>query len=285
MNNKIGLVMEGGSMRGMFTAGVADVMMENGITFPGAIGVSAGAAFGCNYKSRQIGRAIRYNKRFCADPRYAGFRSLITTGDLYNAEFCYSVVPKTLDIFDTEAFRNNPMEFYVTCTDVETGEAVYHKCENGDDEDIKWIRASASLPLAAKIVEIDGYKLLDGGIADSIPLRHFKTLGYNKNIVILTQPLGYKKEKNALMPIMRLALHKYPKMIEAVRTRHLRYNAATEYVAAEEKIGNALVIRPPEPLGISGRVKDPNELERVYRIGRKTAEKMLDEIKSFMGEQ
>ena len=285
MNNKIGLVMEGGSMRGMFTAGVTDVLMENGITFPGAIGVSAGAAFGCNYKSGQIGRAIRYNKRFCADPRYAGFRSLITTGDLYNAEFCYSVVPKTLDIFDTEAFRNNPMEFYVTCTDVETGKAVYHKCENGDEEDIKWIRASASLPLAARIVEIDGYKLLDGGIADSIPLKHFKTLGYNKNIVILTQPLGYKKEKNALMPIVRLALHKYPKMIEAVRTRHLRYNAATEYVAEEEKRGDALVIRPPEPLGISGRVKDPDELERVYRIGRKTAEEMLGSIKNFMGER
>ena len=189
---KKGLILEGGAMRGMFTAGVIDVMMENGIEFDGAIGVSAGAAFGCNYKSRQIGRAIRYNMRFCNDPRYCGLRTLLKTGDLYSKDFCYKEVPLKHDIFDFETFRNNPMEFYVVCTDVETGKPVYKKCDNFDNNNFEWIRASASMPIVSNIVEIDGTKLLDGGVADSIPIRYFESIGYDKNVVILTQPRGYK---------------------------------------------------------------------------------------------
>ena len=169
-SKKTGLVMEGGAMRGMFTAGVLDVLLENGIEFDGAIGVSAGATFGCNFKSKQIGRAIRYNKRFCKDWRYCSLRSLITTGDLYGAKFCYDTLPNQLDIFDTETYRANPLKFYCVASDCETGKPVYKELETCDAKDLTWMRASASMPLASKVVEVDGYKLLDGGMTDSIPL-------------------------------------------------------------------------------------------------------------------
>ena len=125
---KTGLVLEGGAMRGLFSAGVMDVLMEHQITFDGAIGVSAGAAFGCNYKSRQPGRVIRYNTMYAKDPRYCSLRSFLRTGDLFRADFCYHELPKKLDVFDAEAFQQNPMEFYVVCTDIQTGKAVYRKC-------------------------------------------------------------------------------------------------------------------------------------------------------------
>ena len=148
-------------MRGMFTAGVIDVMMENEIEYDGAIGVSAGAAFGCNYKSKQIGRVLRYNTKYCNDRRFSGFHSLITTGNIFNTDFAYGEVPLKYDIFDFETFKNNPMEFYVVCTDIETGKAVYHKYEGIEDHSFDWIRASASMPLVSQIVEIDDLKLLD----------------------------------------------------------------------------------------------------------------------------
>ena len=178
---KTGLVLEGGAMRGMFTAGVLDVLMEHNIQLDGAIGVSAGAVFGCNYKSHQIGRTIRYNTEYCTDRRYASFGNLLRTGNLYSEQFCYHTVPEKLDPFDTEAFRENPMDFFVVCTDVRTGEPIYHKCRTGDAEDIRWMQASASMPLAAKIVKIGHYQLLDGGVADSIPVRFFESIGYKRN--------------------------------------------------------------------------------------------------------
>ena len=122
---KTGLVLEGGAMRGMFTAGVLDVLMEHNIQLDGAVGVSAGAVFGCNYKSHQIGRTIRYNTEYCTDKRYASFGNLLRTGNLYSEQFCYHTVPEKLDPFDTEAFRENPMDFFVVCTDVRTGEPIY----------------------------------------------------------------------------------------------------------------------------------------------------------------
>ena len=159
---KRGLVLEGGAMRGLFTAGIIDVMMEAGIEPDGLIGVSAGAAFGCNYKSRQPGRAIRYNKRFARDKRYCSWQSWLKTGNLYNAEFGYSIIPTRYDIFDDKAFEDNPMEFYAVCTDVETGNAVYKKLDKSGQLTYDWIRASASMPLASKVVELEGMKVLDG---------------------------------------------------------------------------------------------------------------------------
>ena len=161
---KTGLILEGGAMRGMFTAGVLDVLMEQGITVDGMVGVSAGAVFGCNYKSHQIGRTIRYNTTYCNDKRYASFRNLLRTGNLYSENFCYHEVPEKLDPFDDKAFRESPMDYFVVCTDVRTGDPIYHKCRTGDAEDVLWMEASASMPLAAKIVKIGHYGLLTAAL-------------------------------------------------------------------------------------------------------------------------
>ncbi len=274
--------MEGGAMRGMFTCGVIDVMLENGIEFDGAIGVSAGAVFGSNYKSRQIGRAIRYNKRFCADKRYGNIRSFLKTGDLFDEEFCYHTIPYELDPFDKEAYQTNPMEFYVTCTDIETGKAIYKNCMEGSPEDIEWMRASASMPIVSRIVEIKGKKLQDGGIYDSVPIRFFEHKGYNRNVVILTQPLNYVKKKNKMLPLARTTLRKYPNMVKAIANRHIRYNKTTRYIREKELRGEIFVIRPPKALNIHSTEKDPRELERVYQMGRKKGLRALPELKRFL---
>ena len=279
---KYGLIMEGGAMRGMFTAGVMDVLMENEIHFDGAIGVSAGAAFGCNFKSNQIGRVIRYNKNYCKDPRFCSIRSLIKTGDLYGAEFCYTTIPYELDLFDCEAYLNNPMDFYVVCTDVETGKPVYRKCITGRDEDLIWIRASASMPIASRVVEATGYKLLDGGISDSIPLEYFESLGYNKNVVILTQPKGYIKKPSKALPLIKASLKDYPNVYKTMQNRHNDYNETISFIEEKEKSGDVLVIRPPEKLPV-GRVEhNPDKLQIAYDIGVKTALEQLEEIKNFI---
>lgn len=275
--------MEGGAMRGMFTCGVIDVMMENGIEYDGAIGVSAGATFGCNYKSRQIGRAYRYNMDYCRDPRYGSFRSLLRTGNVYETDFCYGEIPNVLNKFDVNAYAENPMEFYVVCTDIETGYGVYHKCMVGNEEDVTWMRASASMPLVSQTVEIDGYKLLDGGIADSIPIRRFEEMGYDRNVIILTQPLHFKKNAPKYLPMAKVKYHRYPEFIKRMERRPDIYNATTELIRKKETAGEVFVIRPPMPLEISGMIHDPKELDRVYQIGRKTGERYLEDVKRFLG--
>lgn len=279
---KIGLVMEGGAMRGLFTAGVIDVLMENQITFDGAIGVSAGAAFGCNFKSRQIGRVIRYNTKYCRDPRYGSFRSLLKTGDIYSKEFAYGELPNVLDPFDTKAFSENPMEFYVVATNIETGLPVYHKCETGTGEDMDWIQASASMPLVSRPVEIGGKLLLDGGMSDSVPLAYFQSIGYQKNVVILTRPEDYRKKKNKLMPVIRVRMHQYPNMIETLAYRHIMYNDEIAYIRKQKELGNTFIIEPREALHIGPVEHDPKELLRVYETGRKTAMEQLPALQAFL---
>lgn len=281
---KRGLVLEGGAMRGLFTAGITDVMMEHEVWPDGIVGVSAGAAFGCNYKSRQPGRAIRYNMRFARDPRYSGLRSLLTSGDYFNAEFAYHVVPREYDRFDDDAFEQNPMEFVAVCTNVETGEAVYKRLVKSDSATYDWIRASASMPLASRVVELEGYKLLDGGVADSIPLEYFERQGYERNVVILTQPLGYQKEPNRLMPLMRVVLRKYPLMLKAMDNRHLMYNRQLAYVAEAERQGRCLVIRPDGPIPIGHISHDADEMKRVYELGRSMGERNIEKIKQYLCE-
>lgn len=270
-------------MRGLFTTGILDVMMVAGIEPDGIIGVSAGAAFGCNYKSRQPGRAIRYNMRFARDKRYCSWQSWLKTGDLFNAEFGYHIVPAQYDVFDDEAFNDNPMPFYVVCTDVLTGEPVYKLLMESTPTAYDWIRASASMPLASRVVELEGLKLLDGGVADSIPLAYFERIGFERNVVILTQPEGYVKTHNRLMPLMRVALRKYPRMIEAMDRRHLMYNEQVAYVRQAEKEGRCLVIRPQESLPIGHISHDPDEMRRVYEIGRETGLKHLERLSAFYG--
>ena len=278
---KRGLVLEGGAMRGLFTCGIIDVMMESGIQPDGLIGVSAGAAFGCNYKSRQPGRAIRYNKRFANDKRFCSWQSWLKTGNLYNAEFGYHIIPMQYDIFDNQAFDKNPMSFYAVCTDVETGNPVYKKLDQATPQTYDWIRASASMPFVSKVVELESKKLLDGGVADSIPLAYFESIGYDRNVVILTQPEGYVKEPNPLMPLMRVALRKYPRMIEAMGKRHQMYNEQVAYVKEAEREGRCMVIRPQVKLPIGHISHNPEEMQRVYDIGIETGRKHLDDLIRF----
>ena len=279
---KKGLVLEGGAMRGLFSAGVTDLMMEEKIVFDGLIGVSAGACFGCNYKSEQIGRALRYNLDYCADKRYCSVHSLIKTGDMYGAEFCYHELPEKLDIFDKEAFEKNPMEFYIVCTDVEEGVPVYHRMDTVSYDELEWMRASASMPLVSRIVEVGGKKMLDGGVSDSVPVKYFQSIGYEKNVVVLTQPRSYRKKKNSLMPLIKTALRKYPKLIEAMAVRHELYNETLDYIWSEEKKGNVFVICTDEALPIKRTEHRTEVLKEVYDLGRSVAKRQMSELKEFL---
>ncbi len=280
---KTGLVMEGGAMKGFFTCGVIDVMMEHGITFDGAIGVSAGACFGCNYKSHQPGRAIRYNKKYVHDKRYASLHSLITTKNFYNVDFCYHTLPLELDIWDAKTFYSDPMEFYVVASDVETGRAVYHRCDGPIERDLDWIRASASVPVVSQVVEIGDRKLLDGGIADPIPVKYFESKGYEKNVVIRTKPRDYVDQpKKAAIALEKLVLRKFPKFIRAQQLRPKVYMDTVDYLDEQEAAGKAFVICPPVPLNIGGKAKDEADVERVYQIGRKEGERVLEELIKFL---
>ena len=279
-----GIVMEGGAMRGMFTCGVLDVLMENDISFDGAVGVSAGATFGCNLKSHQIGRAYRYNKKYCQDKRYHSIRSLVFTGDIYNVPFCYDELPHRLDKWDEKAFEENPMEFYCVATDVEKGAPVYYKCTDGKNGDLKWIQASASMPLVSRIVNIDGGKYLDGGTSDSIPLKFMEEKGYDRILVIETQPVDYIKQQQKFMPLVKAVYRKYPAMIECMDKRHLMYNEEKRYIREKEKTGEILVIRPKRALNINPIEKDPKEIERVYELGREAGREKVKQIKAFFEE-
>jgi predicted patatin/cPLA2 family phospholipase len=279
---KTGLIMEGGAMRGLFTAGVIDVFMEHNIIFDGAIGVSAGAAFGCNYKSRQIGRVIRYKTKFVQDRRYCGFPVLLKTGNYYSTEFCYGEVPLKYDIFDFDACQSNPMKFYVVCTDITTGKPVYHEFTGKKEEGFDWIRASASMPLVSQIVTINGQKLLDGGISDSVPVQHFERMGYDKNVVILTRPRGYVKKPCGYLPLIRGKYRNYPNMIHAMKHRHEKYNDTMEYIRKQEQAGNLLVIAPKEPLPLSRVERKPENLRKAYEIGRTAGMEYLERVKKFL---
>ena len=280
---KKGLVLEGGGLRGIFSAGVMDVLMEEGIEFDGAIGVSAGAAFGCNYKSRQPRRAIRYNLKYAKDPRYSSVRSLLTTGDLFNAQFCYHDIPEKLYPFDWETFRKNPMQFYLVCTDVETGKPVYHLCDNDSDwQMLEWFRASGSMPLVAKVVEIGSQKLLDGGISDSIPLRFMENKGYERNVVILTRPASYVKEPASMMRVISRVLRQYPETVKAMENRHNVYNETLAYIRQREAGKFAFVIRPETDLDV-GRVEhDRFKIREAYKEGRRAARKRLNALRRFL---
>ena len=276
----LGLVLEGGAMRGLFTAGVLDVMMESDLSFDGCVGVSAGAAFGCNIKSRQIGRVLRYNLDYCNDPRYCSIRSLLKTGDLFGAKFCYDDLPNELDPFDNETYDSNPMAFYAVCTDVETGKAIYPRCDRASKDTFTYIQASASMPFVSRPVSIGGMTLLDGGIADPIPLQFFQEKGYKRNVVVLTQPRDYVK--SPVPSSVRMLLLRYPKVADTMLRRHLIYKEEQELAAEAERKGEAFVICPESPLPI-GRVEhDPNVIRQTYELGRSAAESRMDELKRFV---
>lgn len=278
-----GLVMEGGAMRGLFTAGIIDVWMEHKLHFDCVTGVSAGATFGCNFLTNQPGRALRYCIRFCKDPRFCSVPSLLLTGDMFGAEFCYHTIPEELDPIDNDAFVKSGVPFYIVCTDVHTGKAVYHRCKDVISRaELEWVRASASMPLASQIVRAGNYEMLDGGIADSIPLRFSEYKGNLRNIVILTQPEGYQKKPNSMMPAVRRVYRKYPKLIRAMERRHIIYNRQLEYVAKAESSGTALVIRPPRRLPVSHTTHNADILRETYAIGRETGQLMMPQVLHFL---
>ena len=277
-------MLEGGGMRGLFSTGVLDAFLKEGITVDGMVGVSAGACLGCNYKSRQIGRALRYNIKLRKDPKYMGWRSLIKTGDFIGAEYTYHYVPTYVDVFDREAFSDNPMKFEVVCTDVWTGRPIYKQIDTITDETLDWIRASASLPLLSRPVELEGHVMLDGGMADAIPLRYWQSQGYDKNIVILTQPRDFRKKKTGMMPLFRLLMRKYPAVIEAMAHRHEMYNDQLDYILEEEKRGKTLLIFPPSKLDIGRVEQSADKMSAIRQLGEDTAMAMMERIKAFLAE-
>ncbi len=278
--SKIGLVLEGGAMRGLYTAGVLDVLIENGIEVDSTVAVSAGAAFGCNYKSKQVGRVLRYNVRYAGDPRMGGLTSLLKTGDIFDVEFAYHTLPEKLDVFDAETFKNDPSDFYVVTTELETGQPNYTLLNSGEEVDVEWIRASASMPLVSHPVEIDGKHYLDGGITDPIPIAWMKQNIATKNIVILTRPEGYIKPPES--SIVGKVLSKYPKIAEAMKKRSSVYNRSVIMVEEDAKLGNTLLIRPTVDLEIKRTEKNVEKLEAMYDLGRYDALAQLDKIKEFV---
>lgn len=277
---RTGLVLEGGGMRGIYTAGVLDVLLENGIAVDGVIGVSAGAIHGSSYVSEQKGRSIRYYRKYCRDRRFMSFWSLLTTGSLVGEEFCYHEIPFQLDPFDFETFRNSKTAFYVTCTNLETGKGEYLRCTDLEQQ-MDYMRASASLPFVSKTVEVNGKKLLDGGVADSIPLAAFRKLGYQKNIVVLTQVKEYEKKPQKL-GIQALEYRKYPEFLKSIARRHKNYQKSRRLVEQLEQKGEVLAIYPSEELHIGRMEKDLDKIQMMYDLGRHDAETRMDEIREFL---
>ena len=281
--DKFGLVLEGGGMRGIYTAGVLDVFMENNITFDGVAGVSAGAIHGGTFVSGQKGRNLRYYKKYCTDKRFISISNWIKTGDIVGREFCYQTIPKELDPFDYESFRNNKTRFYAVCSNLRTGKAEYLPIEDMD-RDIDVMRASASLPYFSKAVEINVEKYLDGGCTDSIPVEGFQKMGYKHNVVILTRDIGYVK-KEELKILAKLAYKKYPAFSKALLNRHVNYNETVKRIYKMEQDGTIFVIRPQQPLEIGRLEKDPEKLQAIYNIGVQDALKALPRMKKWMAEK
>ena len=276
-----GIVLEGGAMRGIYTAGVLDVFLEEGITADLVLGVSAGAVHGCSYVSGQHGRSIRYYRKYCGDPRFMSFRSLLATGDVVGEQFCYRDIPDRLDPFDHDAFEASPIRFYVVCSDLETGEAVYLPCPTLRGEAIDAVRASASMPLLSRIVTVNGRLLLDGGVCDSIPAAEALRMGCDRLVVVLTRPEGYQK-KPAAPGMARVRYREYPHFVRAMEQRHRQYNGSLENLRRLEAEGRALVIRPSRDLGVKRMEKDLGKVQAQYDLGRADALEKAGAIREFL---
>lgn len=283
---KVGLVLEGGAMRGLYTAGVLDVMMENNIDIDGIVGTSAGALFGVNYFSRQKGRAIRYNMKYLNDKRFISKKSLFLTGNIINKDFAFYKVTKELDPLDNQAFIENNKEYYATATNVETGKPEYFKITDPINQ-LEELRATSAMPFASKLIELNGKKYLDGGISDSIPLIKCQELGFDKIIVILTQPLDYRKEKisSKKLKLVHLKYKKYPNLIRTMENRHNDYNEIIEKIIDLENKNEIFVIRPSKPLKIAILEKNPEKLEEIYNIGINDCKKIIKDLKEYLNKE
>jgi hypothetical protein len=279
---KVGLVLEGGAMRGMFTAGVLDVFLDEQIHIDGIVSVSAGALFGVNFPSKQKGRVLRYNKKYLNDKRYMGWHSLFTTGNIVNKDFAFYQLPFELDVFDQEAFARSGIDFYTVLTNVESGEAEYVKIHDAFEQ-METLRATSAMPFVSKMVEIDGKKYLDGGIADSIPLRFCQQLGYDKIIVILTRPLDYRKTPTNSL-IFNAFYRRYPKLVERLTNRYVDYNRAVEDVIRLNEQGEIFVIRPSVTLPIRRIEKDVAKVQAMYDLGVADAKMAMPMLKQYLSE-
>lgn len=277
---KTGLVLEGGAMRGLFTAGVLDVFLDEQIQVDGMVTVSAGALFGVNFPSQQRGRVLRYNLKYLNDKRYMGLHSLLTTGNVVNRDFAFYELPFTLDPFDQNQFAQSNIDFWVTLTNVETGEAEYIKINDAFAQ-MEALRATSAMPMVSKMVEVDGQRYLDGGIADSIPLQKTLALGYDKIILVLTRPLDYRKKPSSTF-LFKLLYRKFPKLCERWANRYAEYNQAVERVIELEKQGKIFVIRPSVDLQISRLEKDPTKVQAMYDLGIADAKKHIQALKDYL---
>ena len=276
---KIGLTLEGGAMRGMYTAGVLDTFLEEGIRADMVAGASAGALFGANFLSGQKGRVIRYNKRFNRDPNYIGLRPLLREGNIVSTPYAYEKVPRELDPFDDETFRASGIPFYAVITDMDSGLAEYVRiCSVFEQMDV--LRASGSMPFVSRPVRIGEKQYLDGGIADPIPFRYLADQGCDRQIVVLTRDASYRKKPMSKAAVR--AYGRYPRLQQRLLSRHQEYNDALELLQAWAREGRAFVIRPSEPIRIGRIEKDPQRLQQVYELGVKDAHDWLAELKNWM---
>ena len=278
---KVGLVLEGGGMRALFTAGVLDALLDvKKLDIDGIVGVSAGALFGANYVSGQKERAIRYNKKYARDKRYMGLHSWITTGNAVNKEFAFYEIPFKLDVFDQEKFKQSKIDFYVVMTNVENGQAEYVLIEDVFEQ-MEYLRATSALPFASKIIEINGKKYLDGGISDSIPIDYCQSLGYDKIIVVLTRPENIHKE-DKLNFLYKLVYRKYPNLVERLINMGKDYEVVLKKIKDLENENKIFVIRPPEVLKIGRLEKNEDKIQSVYDIGLNTGKKEIDNLLKYL---
>ena len=277
---KIGLVLEGGAMRGLYTAGVLDVFLDKDIKVTDILGVSAGAVFGVNYKSNQRGRTLRYNLKYLNDKRYMSINSLIKTGNLVNKEFAYYTLPRELDIFDEKTYEDNNINFYAVITNMETGKPEYVEIDNAEEK-IEVLRASSSMPFLSKPVLINNNSYLDGGISDSIPVLKAMEMGCDKVIVVLTRPIEYRKKKRNSF-LIKMFYKKYPNLINTMVNRYKNYNNTVEEIIKLEEEGKIFVIRPSRLVDIKRVEKDPKKLQEMYDLGVSDTISRIEELKNYL---
>lgn len=281
---KIGLILEGGGMRGAYTAGVLDFFMDKDIEFNSCYGVSAGSVHACSYISKQRGRAFRVDVDYLDDREYASAYNLIKTGNFFGTKMCYDRIPNELNPYDYEKFNEYTGDFYAVVTNCLTGQPEYLKITDLKSQ-IDYIRASCSLPLMAEMVTIKGVPYLDGGISDSIPVRRSVRDGNIKNVIVLTRDISYRKKQNELLSVIKVKYSKYPNLIEAMTKRHKVYNMTLDYIKKQEKKGNVFVIRPSSPVKIGRLEKDKKKLTALYNQGYRDAAKKYETLVSFMQNQ
>lgn len=276
-----GLVLEGGGLKGVYTAGVLDLFLDKGIEFSSVYGVSAGACCMCSYLSKQRGRAFDVNVDYLDTRYYCSLRSLLFTGDLFHADICYHLIPDYLHPYDHEAFDRYEGKAYSVATDIVTGRPEYFRIRDMKQDIVK-IRASASLPLVSRNVKIDGGLYLDGGISDAIPLQKSILDGNRKNVVVMTKEEGFVRKPTTQLALFKARYARYPKVWELMAERHINYNEQVAYIGRQQEAGAAFVIQPAEKSGVGRIEKDVEKLKALYRRGYEDAESRCEELLAYL---